>query len=374
MEIYFDNSATTRPYKDVCAHMADVAYNIYGNPSSLHTKGMEAEKLLKNSRKIIAKSIGCREDEIYFTSGGTESANLAIFGTMSRTRKKRIMINAAEHPCVMNPVLELEKKGFLTDIIPVDKNGFADISYIEENINDDVALICVMQTNNEVGSVNNIEKISEIVRKSAPQCYIFSDAVQAYGKMKVSSAFCDFISLSSHKIHGPKGVGALYVRKGTKLNPHIFGGGQEKNLRSGTENIAGICGFSKAVENFRTHDTMAEVKMRLYERIKSDIPHAVFNNNDFENSSPHILNVSFPGARSEVILHFLEAEGIFVSSGSACSSNKPGKSPTLSAMGCKNDVIDSAIRFSFSYENTAWEADICADKLIEILPKIRRKK
>lgn len=375
--IYFDNSATTRPYREVCGEMAETAYKNFGNPSSLHTLGMEAEKAVRRTRQTIAKEIGAREDEIFFTACGTENANTAIFGIASRTRKRRIITTAVEHPCVLRPIEKLSKEGFEVIYLPVDENGFVSLSELEAAVNDDTALVCMMQVNNEVGAVTDLSAANKIIKRKNPETYFFADCVQGFGKIGVSAKDCDMLSISGHKIHGPKGVGALYVKKGTKINPFMLGGGQERGFRSGTENVPAIAGLGKAVEligdKSEAFRKMNEVKTRLAERILSEIPDTFINNTDFENSAASVLNISFPGARSEVILHFLEAEEIYVSSGSACSSNKPGNSHVLTAMGKKHEIIDSSVRFSFCRENMVSEADETVETLKKILPKIRRK-
>lgn len=251
------------------------------------------------------------------------------------------------------------------------KNGFPDETKLAESICEDTALVCMMHVNNEVGAITDIERMGKLIKRKNPETLFFADCVQSFCKIPVSAAWCDMISMSGHKIHGPKGVGALYVKKGVRLRPRVFGGGQEKNMRPGTENVPGIAGFACAVlENKGFEDK--GIKKHMAERILSEIPNCFVNNSDFENSADYILNVSFPGARSEVILHFLESKGVFVSSGSACSSNKPGKSHVLTAMGLSNNLIDSSIRFSFCSDNTIEEADIAVDILKEILPGIRR--
>lgn len=371
MDIYFDNSATTRPYREVCNVMADTAYEFYGNPSSLHTKGIEAEKILISARKTIAEKIKCRPDELFFTSGGTENANTAIFGVVSASRKKHIITTAGEHPCVLEPIKKLERDGYSVTYLPLDNNGFPDLKALEEAVCEDTALVCMMHVNNEVGAITDIEKAGKIIKKKNPETVFFADCVQSFCKIPIVSSWCDMISISSHKIHGPKGVGALFIKKGTHFKPRVFGGGQEKNVRPGTENVPGIAGFETAVKLISGF-TATDVKGHLSERIINEIPKAFVNNTDFENSAGYILNISFPGARSEVILHFLEQKGIYVSSGSACSSNKPGKSHVLTAMGLDNGRIDSSIRFSFSSFNTIEEADAVVEALKAVLPQIRR--
>ena len=375
--IYFDNSATTRPYREVCEIIAETAYSNFGNPSSLHTLGIEAERAVRHARQVIAKEIGAREDEIYFTACGTENANTAILGVASRLRGRRIITTAVEHPCVLRPIEKLSKEGYEVIYLSVDENGFVDQSELEAAVNGDTVLVCMMQVNNEVGSVTDLASAYRTVKRINPDACFFADCVQAFGKIPVFAKNCDILSLSAHKIHGPKGIGAMYIKKGTKINPFMLGGGQERGFRSGTENVSSIAGFGKAVELIGEKDEnlrkMQAVKDRLAQRITAEIPNTVINNTDFENSVPSILNISFPGARSEVILHFLEAEKIYVSSGSACSSNKPGNSHVLTAMGKKHDIIDSSIRFSFCRENTVEQADEAVEALKRILPKIRRK-
>ena len=371
MEIYFDNSATTRPYREVCDRMAEVAFEVYGNPSSLHTKGMEAEHILKDARAVIAGKIGCRPDEIYFTSGGTENANTAIFGSVSASRKNHIITTKGEHPCVLEPFKKLEKDGYRVTYISLDENGFPDCDELADSVCEDTALVCMMHVNNEVGAICDLEKMGRIIKRKNPETKFFADCVQSFCKIPVNAAWCDMISISGHKIHGPKGIGALYVKKGVRLHPRVFGGGQEKNMRPGTENVPAIAGLGCAVSmnpGFKDNG----VKKYMAERILSEIPNTFVNNADFENSADYILNVSFPGARSEVILHFLESKGVFVSSGSACSSNKPGKSHVLTAMGLDNKRIDSSIRFSFCSDNTIEEADRAIEVLKEVLPNVRR--
>ena len=371
MEIYFDNSATTKPYKEVCEAMANTAFESFGNPSSLHRKGMEAERIVKEARKTISERIGCRTDEIFFTSGGTENANTAIFGALSASRKKHIITTSAEHPCVLEPFKKLEKDGYDVTYLPLDKNGFPDLEVLETAVTKNTALVCMMHVNNEVGAITDIARCNKIIKRKNPETLFFADCVQSFCKIPVDSAWCDMISMSGHKIHGPKGIGALYIKKGTRIHPRVFGGGQEKNIRPGTENVPAITGFAKAVELNGGFKNIG-VKRHLADKILSEIPKSFINNEDFDNSADYILNISFTGARSEVILHFLESKDIYVSSGSACSSNKPGKSHVLTAMGLDNSRVDSSIRFSFCNDNTIEQADITANALKEVLLTIRR--
>lgn len=265
----------------------------------------------------------------------------------------------------------LEKEGYEVTCLPLDKNGFPRLDALESSVNENTALVCMMHVNNEVGAITEIEKCGKIIKRKNPEAIFFADCVQSFCKIPVNAAWCDMISMSGHKLHGPKGTGALYIKKGTRIHPRVFGGGQEKSLRPGTENVPAIAGFERAVqlsEGFKD----CGVKRRLSDRILSEIPKAFVNNENFENSADYILNISFPGARSEVILHFLESRGIYVSSGSACSSNKPGKSHVLTAMGLDSARVDSSIRFSFCNENTIEQADFAVEALKEALQTIRR--
>ncbi len=376
-EIYFDNSATTRPYQEVCRVVADTMYGEYGNASSLHRRGLRAERILQGARETLAGALSARTDEITFTSGGTESANLAIFGVTAAVRGRHVVTTPIEHPCVRNPFLQLEKNGYEVTWLRVDENGFADLAHLERSLREDTALVSVMHVNNEVGSVAPLEEIARLVRRKSPRAVLMADAVQSFGKLPLRADWCDVLTMSAHKIHGPKGVGALYLKKGTRFRPTLFGGGQENNLRPGTENIPAIAGFAEAVrltfagrEEKMRH--VAAVKDYLAEGIVKTIPDTVINNQAFDKSAPHILNVSFLGVRSETLLHFLEERGIFVSSGSACSSNKPELSHVLLAMGCEKNRIDSAIRFSFCADNTIEEAGRCLAVLREVVPQIRK--
>lgn len=375
-EIYFDNSATTRPYKEVCDVVAETMYGEYGNASSLHRRGLCAERILQGARETVAGALSARADEITFTSGGTESANLAILGVTAAVRGRHVITTPIEHPCVRNPFLQLEKNGYEVTWLQVDENGFVDLDHLERALREDTALVSVMHVNNEVGSIAPLEEISRLVRQRSPRAVLMADAVQSFGKLPLRADWCDVLTVSAHKIHGPKGIGALYLKKGTRIRPILFGGGQENNLRPGTENIPAIAGFAEAVrltfagrEEKMRH--VAAVKNHLAEGIVKTIPDTVINNQAFEKSAPSILNVSFLGVRSETLLHFLEERGISVSSGSACSSNKPELSHVLLAMGCQKNRIDSAIRFSFCAKNTLEEADRCLAVLREVVPQIR---
>ncbi|MCX7842500.1 MAG: cysteine desulfurase [Clostridia bacterium] len=380
-EIYLDNSATTKPFEEVTDYISEINRNCYGNPSSLHTKGIEAEKLVNKARRIIADSIGAEAKEIYFTSGGTEANNLAVLGYLeANIRKgKHIAASAIEHPSVLEIYKHLASKGYKVDYIKVDKSGIVDIEHLKSVISNETALISVMLVNNETGSVQPIETIVKLKNSINRDTAIHVDAVQAYGKMNINPAKSgiDIMTVSSHKIHGPKGVGAIYVDKGVKIKPIIFGGGQESLLRSGTENVPGICGFSLAAEMMHSKidlniSRVARLKKLFLELLESKLDDYCIISP--ENGFAYILSISFSGVKSEVLLHHLEERGIFVSTGSACSSRKNIHSHVLKAMGLKASDIDGAVRFSFSSFNTEEEIEQTVEALKEIVLKIRVKR
>lgn len=377
MEIYLDNSSTTRPYKRVCDKVADVMQNTYGNPSSLHRLGIAAEREIKTAREKIAATLGARADEIFFTSGGTEADNLAIMGVCGAARGRHIISTPIEHPAVMNTLLALEGRGWKVDFIPVDSSGRVMLAEFEELITPETALVTIMLVNNEIGTVQPVEDISKILKKKNPGAYLHVDAVQGYCKVPCTAKGlgADLISISGHKIHGPKGMGALYVRRGTKLAPIIFGGGQQNGVRPGTENVPGIAGLGVAAA--RCSEKMKEsvpkmdaLRRRLAKGITSRIGNVTINTP--ENCAPHILNVSFSGVRSEVVLHSLENEGIYVSSGSACSSHKKEPSYVLTSIGLDRKMIDGSIRFSLSEFTTAEDIDKTVKALEVIIPRLRK--
>lgn len=376
-EIYLDNSATTRQYDDVTALMADVAANKYGNPSSLHTKGMEAEKLVSSARKEIADSLGAEPREIYFTSGGTESNNLAIRGYLDANPRKgkHIITTKVEHPSVMEVYRHLEEQSYRVDYIGVDEKGLIDLQELRDKISSETSLISFILVNNETGAIQQIDRIAAIRDELNPQAIIHADAVQAYGKIRLlpEKSGIGLMSLSSHKIHGPKGVGALYVSRRIRIKPLFYGGGQEALMRSGTENVPGIAGLGLAVKmTFEklesNYDKVSNIKKHFIEMLAvSGIEHRV---NSPENASPYVINISFADVRAEVLLHHLEQKGIFVSTGSACSSHKNTRSHVLTAMGVPASLTDGAIRFSLSGFNTQEEIEQTVDSLKEIIPVI----
>lgn len=379
MSAYLDNAATTRCLPEAAELMAKVLTEDYGNPSSLHTKGMEAEQYLKDARKIIAKSLKAEEKEIVFTSGGTESNNLAIFGTAHAKQRqgRHIITTMIEHPSVHNAVAALEEEGFEVSYLPVDKNGVVSPEQLAASLRPDTILVSVMQVNNEIGAIEPVEEMAQIVHEKAPKALFHVDAVQSYGKMLVypGRVGIDLLSVSGHKLHGPKGSGFLYVNEKAHIVPVLYGGGQERTLRSGTENVPAIAGLGVAVEalfekqkEYRDH--LYALKQRFVDGVK-DIEGVSFNGHTGKASAPHIVSIS-TGIRAEVLLHALEDKGIFVSAGSACSSNRPSKSRTLMAIGADDSVLDTTIRFSFSVHTTEEEIGLAVDALRELVPLLRK--
>ena len=376
-----DNSATTKPYDGVVEAVSMAMREYYANPSSLHRAGKKAEDAIEKARKTVASHIGARPEEIYFTSGGTESDNIAILGSVmaNKRRGNKVITTAIEHPAVSECFRFLESEGFRVVYIPVDEEGVVDLEILKEEMDRDTILFSGMLVNNEVGSVLPVDEIRKIIDEKAPGCVFMADGVQAFGKINIDAKRqgIDILSLSSHKIHGPNGVGALYVSKDTKIKPTVFGGGQERGIRSGTENVAGILGFEKAVEiTFARYEetlsALSQLKRKLIDGI-SEIEGAVVNSPC--SAVENILNVSFVGVKSEVLLHVLESKGIYVSSGSACSSHKKTASHVLTAMGFDAKRADSAIRFSLSAFNDEEDIEYTVSVLkkeVPILKKIMR--
>ncbi len=365
--IYLDNSATTKPYPQVAEAVNRTLAEDFGNPSTLYSLGLSAEKLVRASRKSVAKSIGAQEDEVYFTAGGTESDNTAIFGAWESRKKqgRRVITTAVEHPAVLRCFEALKQRGADVVILPVDGSCHLDPDALKEALTPDTILVSVMHVNNETGAVFPVKEIAGILDAYAKaqgmaRPLLHSDCVQSYGKLPldVKALGADMISISAHKVHGPKGVGALWIKKGVHIPSFIFGGGQEKGFRSGTENVPGIAGFGAAAELIKPG--RFEVRDVLKQLILEQIPDVKINSP--EDSCSSVLNVSFPGCRAEVLLHQLEQDGIFVSTGSACSSRDKG-SHVLSAMGLKPQEIEGALRFSFCRDNTEEEMRIAAGRL-----------
>lgn len=390
MFVYLDNSATTRQYDEVTDKMIKYMKESFGNPSSLYRPGIDAEKAVKKARRSVARAIGCQDEEIYFTSGGTESDNTAIFGAAEAGKRsgKRIITTAVEHPAVLESVRRLGDAGYDTVFLPVLSDGNLDMQALNDAVNNDTILVSVMQVNNENGMIMPIAEIGKIItdfnNKSGTNIMFHVDAVQSFGKMNVMKPGVDMMSVSAHKIHGPKGIGCLYVKNGKNIRPYIVGGGQEKHFRSGTENVPAIAGFGTAAEiaygNLSERLTaMAKARTYLLDGIKAEIKDIKINSveecsilGEEGKSSPSVLNVSFLGTRGEVILHTLEQSGIYVSTGSACSSNKKGRSHVLTAMGLKDKEIEGAIRFSFSEENTEEQMEYVLDKLKKAVLSFRK--
>ena len=380
MEAYLDNSATTRCMECVTDKMVRVMREDYGNPSSLHARGVEAEHYIKEAKAFFAENLKVSEKEIYFTSGGTESNNLAVIGTALANQRagKHLITTDFEHPSVLNAMKYLEGQGFRVTYLPVDRDGIVSLQALQEALCPETILVSVMYVNNEVGAVQPIREIARILKAQEKKILFHVDAIQAYGKYRIHPGRegIDLVSVSGHKIDGPKGSGLLYVQEKVKIRPILFGGEQQKGLRSGTENVPGIAGIAEAaracyVELDEKVDRLYRLKDRFTEGIwKQD--QTVINGRTGRDSAPHIVSVSFAGVRSEVLLHALEEKGIYVSAGSACSSNKPAVSRTLKAMGVEKELLGSTLRFSFSFETTEEEIDHCLGALNDLLPMLRR--
>ena len=379
--IYFDNAATTRALDEVADKVKYMLLENFGNPSSQNMAGVNAENEVIKARKIIAASINAEPDEIYFTSGGTESDNWAIFGTAKGYIRsgKHMITTAIEHPAVLQPMRELEKNGWDITILGVDEKGYINIDELKAAIREDTVLVSTILINNETGTIQNAEEISKAIKSVNPHTLYHVDAVQAYGKytINVKKMGIDMLSVSGHKVHGPKGVGFFYMKKGLKVKPIIFGGGHERGLRSGTENTPSIVGLAEAVkidmaEMDKAVENVKLVKKTLAEGILNSIPMTYINGPSIEEGSPYVLNIGFEGLRSEVLLHSLEEKEIYVSAGSACNSKKKGASTVLSALGIDEKRIEGAIRFSFCRYNTVEEAEQCIEILKEKAAFLRK--
>lgn len=379
--IYFDNAATTRAADEVAERVRYMLLENFGNPSAQSMMGVRAENELNDARKIMAKSINALPEEIYFTSGGTEDDNWAIFGTAEGYKRsgKHMITTSIEHPAVSEPMERLRQKGWEVTVLDVDKNGYIDLDALRDSIRDDTVLVSIILVNNEVGTIQDVAAVGKLIKEKNPKTLFHVDAVQAFGKypIDVRKMGIDMLSMSGHKIHGPKGVGFFYMKKGLKVRPIIYGGGQERGQRSATENTPGIAGLAKAVELAMenmdaSHEKVMEVKRTLAEGILRDIPKTHINGPSIEEASPYVLNVSFNGLRSEVLLHSLEESEIYVSAGSACSSKKKGGSHVLRSLGLSEERIEGAIRFSFCRYNTVDEAEACLEILKEKTAFLRK--
>ena len=378
--IYFDNAATTRALPEVAEKMTEMLCEHYGNPASMSIMGLEVEKEIRHAAEILANGIRAKEEEIYFTSGGTEGDNWAIFGTAAGYARegKHLITTSIEHPAVKNPMKALAEQGHEVTFLSVDKKGHISPEELANAIRPDTILVSMILVNNETGVIQDAEAIGKRIKEKNPHTLFHVDAVQAFGKypIDVQKMKIDLLTMSGHKIHGPKGVGMLYMRKGLKVRPFILGGGQQKGQRAGTENGAGVAGLGVAADTaFRTmQESMAhvkEVKKTLMDGILA-IPDTQINGDGLEEASPYVLNVTFKGLRSEVLLHTLESKGIFISAGSACDSRKKVGSPVLTAMGLPFSEIEGSVRFSFSRYNTVEEAKTCLEELEKAVPFLRK--
>ena len=384
MEVYLDHAATTWCYKSVRDMVVKTMMEDYGNPSSMHRKGVAAEAYVKNAREIIAQCLKVREKEIFFTSGGTESNNLALIGAALANQRKgrKILTTGMEHAAVREPVKRLEELGFEIIELPVNEQGVLSVEALADALSSDTILVSVMYVNNEVGSVQPIEKIAALVHEKSPEALFHVDAIQALGKYRIypGRTGIDLLCASGHKIHGPKGVGFLYIRSQTKVQPQILGGGQQSGMRSGTDNVPGIAGLGAAVkEVYRDFEKKVEQMYQTKELLVNGLEAldgVVVHGMPVRQGAPHIVNASFLGIRSEVLLHALEDKGIYVSAGSACSTHKRSKgtsrSSTLSAMGIKPEQQESSVRFSLCEETTEEEICYCLQTLEELTTMLKK--
>lgn len=380
MEVYLDNSATTKCYDSVRELVGKVMCEDYGNPSSMHKKGVDAEHYIKEAKESLAKLLKVQGKEIFFTSGGTESDNLALIGAARANHRagKHLITSSIEHPAILNTMHYLEEEGYRVTFLPVDQYGRIKLDALKEALCEETILVSIMYVNNEVGSVQPIEEAASIVKAYNKNILFHVDAVQGFGKYRIypKKMKIDMLSLSGHKIHGPKGVGAIYIDEKVKIKPIVFGGEQQKNVRSGTENVPGIAGLSEAAkEIYKDLDKkvahMRELKEYFIEnvtKIENTTIHGLYD----ETSAPHIISVGFAGIRSEVLLHALEDKGIYVSSGSACASNHPQISGVLKGIGAKKEYLDATLRFSMSEFTTKEEIDYTLETLYNLVPMLRR--
>lgn len=380
MEAYLDNSATTRCSERAKQLMVQVLTEDYGNPSSLHNKGKEAEDYIRAAREKIARTLKVDGKELVFTSGGTESNNMALIGgaLANQRQGKHLITTAIEHASVLAPLAYLEELGYEITYLPVDKNGQISLDALRDAVRADTVLVSMMMVNNEIGAVEPIEEAARVIKEKNPHTLFHVDAIQAYGKFRIypKKWGIDLLSVSGHKIHAPKGTGFLYIRDKVKLKPMIYGGGQQKGLRSGTENVPGVAALGEAAaeiyEDFDAKiDRMYALKERFLKGV-TQIEGVAANGKTGRDSAPQIVSICVKDVRSEVLLHSLEEYGIYVSAGSACSSNKPAPSRTLQEIGLSKSQLESTIRISFCVNTTEEEVDYAVEKLAEIIP-FRRK-
>lgn len=380
MEAYFDNSATTRCYESVRDVVVKTMMEDFGNPSAMHKKGVEAERYIKNTKEILAKILKVTEKEILFTSGGTESNNLALIGgAMANQRAgKHIVTTAVEHAAVEAPMRFLKEQGFTLSVVPVDGQGVIRLDKLREALRKDTILVSTMYVNNEIGTVEPVEEIARLVHKECPRALYHVDAIQAFGKYRIHprKLGIDLLSVSAHKIHGPKGVGFLYIQEKAKIQPLILGGGQQGGMRSGTDNVPGIAGLGMAAR--KIYEDLEDKVCHLYCLKKqlveglSQMEQVIVNGMPAEEGAPQIVSASFLGIRSEVLLHTLEERGIYISAGSACSTHKRAGSSTLTAVGMPKSQMETTVRFSFSEENTSQQVEYCLEVLREVVPMLRK--
>lgn len=380
MEAYLDNSATTSCSKAATEKMVELLMQDYGNPSSMHMKGVVAEKYITEAKKKIAKTLKVEEKELYFTSGGTESNNLAIIGSAIANKRAgmHVITTKIEHPSVTNPFIWLSENGFEVTYLGVDAYGQISLDELKTAIRPDTILVSIMHVNNEIGALQPIEAAGKVIKDTYPKCLFHVDAIQSYGKMQIfpKKWNIDMLSVSGHKIHGPKGSGFLFIKDKTKVKPMIHGGGQQKGMRSGTENVPAIAGLAVAAEEM--YQNLEENRNHLFalrdyfvEEVEK-LDGVSVNGKKDHDSAPHIVSVSIEGVRAEVILHTLEDRNIYVSAGSACASNKPAISSTLQSIGLKKELLDSTVRFSFSIHTTKEELDYALSVMRETIPMLQR--
>lgn len=385
MEVYLDNSATTKVFPEVAQLMTKIMCEDYGNPSSMHRKGVEAEQYIRYAKDTLARILKVTEKEIVFTSGGTESDNMALIGcALANIRRgKHLITTQIEHPAILQTFAHLENIGFRVTYLPVNKHGQIRLEDLRKAITPETILVSIMHTNNEIGSLQPVAEAGELIKKMNPGTLFHVDAVQGFGKARIypKKMNIDLLSVSGHKIHGPKGVGFLYIGDKVKIQPIVYGGGQQKNMRSGTENVPGIAGMAKAAEMlYQNLDKEVEKLYGLKEYFVKGLSKLegiqvnglLSDEADCRGTAPHVVSVSIAGVRSEVILHALEDKGIYVSAGSACASNKPQTSATLKAIGLQRELWDATIRFSFSVYTTREELDYTLQVLYDLIPMLRR--
>jgi len=380
MFVYLDNSATTKPYVEVVDEMTLMMTETFGNPSSMHKLGVAVEKKIKTARRTIEKALGAEEKSVIFTSGGTEANNMAILGVARRHKRKgqHIITTVVEHPAVLSSCQQLEKEGFEVTYLPVDATGSISIEDFKAALRKDTILVAIMHVNNEVGRIQPIKAVGQLLKNMKPKPHFHVDAVQSFEKLafKVKALNVDSMAISGHKIHGPKGIGALYLKKDLRIEPLFFGGGQEQDIRPGTENALGIVGFAKAVEETERQkssvlEQVASLKASLLTEL-STIDDIKINSLADDGGAPHIVNISFKGVRGEVLLHTLEMKNIFVSTGSACASNKnKSYSYVLENMGLSIPEKEGAIRFSLSHTLTENDIKFAAEEVIKAVVELR---